>query len=357
MFFDDIFVKDLIVNQSYYGDQGYYSFTLTTYNSIGINIPIAEDLKLVLNPTTVGTTEIPVSFNYSWIILRYIQDFSLDSFDNAVKSVLEILFDLAEITPEELLRETLFALYPNINALETFINDLNTKYGTNIQVNSNALATTDTKISQVVEEVQELDMDMIQVVYETAIEIDDEGLIRLKKVFNRLFDNIEENFKEAIALNFTATINELSLGLQFPRKWLVPVYTGVENVTGLAINEPLPEPYFSIVKFNAGSLIYGSRSGFEFNKVSSFSLNRSMIGKTGLIAEFTNLKVDLYKDRNIPEAIADGRSEDFKGVYAEYVGITLPPKWFNNVDNSTLRIASLISYVGGNRGNFGYGCS
>lgn len=48
--FDDIYVKNLIVSQKPDGSSGFYSFTLTTYNPIGINIPIAEDLKLVLNP-------------------------------------------------------------------------------------------------------------------------------------------------------------------------------------------------------------------------------------------------------------------------------------------------------------------
>lgn len=84
--FDDIYVKNLIVSKSYHGDSGYYSFTLTTYNTIGINIPIADDLKLVLNPTVEGTTEIPISFDYSWIILKYIKDFSLDSFENSLQS-------------------------------------------------------------------------------------------------------------------------------------------------------------------------------------------------------------------------------------------------------------------------------
>lgn len=48
--FDSIFVKNLIASQSYDNSSGFYSLTLTTYNSIGIDIPIAQDLRLVLNP-------------------------------------------------------------------------------------------------------------------------------------------------------------------------------------------------------------------------------------------------------------------------------------------------------------------
>lgn len=47
---DDIYVKNLIIGKSYQGDSGFYSLTLTTYNSLGVNIPITEDLELELNP-------------------------------------------------------------------------------------------------------------------------------------------------------------------------------------------------------------------------------------------------------------------------------------------------------------------
>ncbi len=47
--FDDIYVTDLIVGKSYHGDSGFYSLTLFTYNSLGVEVPIAQDLKLVLN--------------------------------------------------------------------------------------------------------------------------------------------------------------------------------------------------------------------------------------------------------------------------------------------------------------------
>lgn len=355
--FDDIFVKNLIVSQSYDMSSGHYSFVLTTYNSIGINIPIAQDLKLVLNPTVQGTTEIPIYFDYSWIILKYINDFKLDSFDSSVKSVLNILFDLAEVNQKDLFRNVLNAFYPGANSLVRFVNDFNSKFNQAIAVDNSGNLNFDEKLDDILSIIDNLDHDFLKVIYETVIDAGSNGLERVKKLFEGYFENIEENIKEAIKLNFNASIQDISVGLQFPRKWLRPVYTGSEpGVSGLNLDDPLPENYFSYLKFNVGTLNYSSNSGFKFDSVSSFDLNRSMIGKTGLIAEFHDLKIDLSKDSNIPEADVDGRDVTFKGVYARYAAIKLPEKWFKKEDNATLQISGrnlLIGSGGGISGTIG----
>ena len=342
--FEDIYVKNLIVGKSYHGDTGFYSLTLTTYNSIGVGIPIAQDLKLVLNPTIAGTTEIPIQFDYSWLIIKYIKDFSLDSFDNSVRSVLDILFDLAEITPAILLHDAISAFYPQTDGLVNFVSDFNSEYTQNLQVANDPNLTTDEKATLISDEIEDLDLDVVQVIFDSLINISGEdALERLKQLFVNYFDNIEENLNKVLQLNFNAIIKELSIGLQFPRKWLVPVYTGVEPVN-LNIDDPLPEGYFSILKFNVGSLSYSSKKGFDFDAMNSFELNRSIIGKTGLLVEFSNLKVDLRTDNNIPEATADGRGLEFRGVYVQYAGITLPKKWFNSEENSEQTTARLAGY-------------
>ncbi|MBS3737386.1 MAG: protease complex subunit PrcB family protein [Psychroflexus sp.] len=72
----------------------------------------------------------------------------------------------------------------------------------------------------------------------------------------------------------------------------------------------------------------------------------AQIGNTGLIIDIQNLKIDLSRTENILEADLDGRPLEFMGVYTDYTAITLPQKWFNNVDNSTLRIAGYNLLIG-----------
>ena len=344
--FDDIFVKNLIASQSYDGSAGHYSLVLTTYNSLGINIPIANDLKLVLNPTTQGTTEVPVTFDYSWIILKYIRDFNYSTFDNTVNSVLRILVDLAAINEEFLLKEMLYTFYPNSSSIENFVQDFNTKYNSSINSANNPDLTFEQKSDEIFKQINDLNYQIVDIVYDLVIDINGEGLERLKMLFASYFDDIENRIREVLELNFNATINEISVGLQFPHKWLKPVYTGSEPETGLQQDDLLPDTYFSYLTFNVGSLNYSSKKGFQFKSISSFDLNRSMIGNTGLIAEFQGLKIDLNKDKNIPEADADGRDVSFKGVYAHNVAITLPKKWFKGEDGQTFQISGKRMLVG-----------
>ncbi|KAF2082120.1 hypothetical protein [Flavobacterium sharifuzzamanii] len=355
--FDSVFVKNLIASQSYDNSSGFYSMTLTTYNSLGLDIPLAQDLKLVLNPTVDGNTEIPISFDYSWIILKYINDFNFESFDNTVESVLRILFELAEINEKTFLNELINTFYPGANALVDFVDQFNTVHTDALATLNDVNASFDNQVEHLSQQIGSLDIDLLKFAYENLLNVGSEGLDRLKKLFAHYFDNIEKNIKEALTLQFRMAINEISVGLQFPHKWLRPVYTGTENVsTDIVLDQPLPDNYFSYLKFDVGSLEYSSNRGFIFNNISSFSLNRSMIGNTGLIAEFSGLKVDLSRDKNIPEADADGRGAAFRGVYAEKAAITLPKKWFKKENGATLQITGkqlLIGTEGGISGTIG----
>lgn len=354
--FDSVFVKDLIASHSYDNSSGFYSMTLTTYKSVGIDIPIAQDLRLVLNPTVEGNTEIPISFDYSWIILKYISDFNFESFDNAVESVLRILFELAEINEKTFLNELITTFYPGATALVDFVDQFNSVHTDALATLSDVNASFDNQLEHLSQQIGSLDLDLLKFAYDSLLNVGDEGLDRLKKLFARYFDNIEKNIKEALTLQFNLAIKEISVGLQFPHKWLQPVYTGTENVTDIKLDEPLPPNYFSYLKFDVGSLEYSSNRGFIFNNISSFSLNRSMIGNTGLIADFSGLKIDLSRDKNIPEADADGRSASFRGVYAEKASIKLPEKWFKKENGATLQLSGkqlLIGTEGGISGTIG----
>lgn len=228
---DDIYVSDLIASQSYDGSYGYYTLTLSTANAIGINIPIAEDLKLVLNPTTQGSSEIWVSLNYSWRILKYIHDFNPVSFDGAAISIFRIFMDLANINEKQLLNDILMTFYPGYTAINTFATEFNTTYGQNVTVLSGDNDSVWDKVENVSDQIMDLDYDMVQVSFDLLINVSDNPLARIRTLFSRYFANAENSFNEATKLNFIAAMRALTVGLQFPRKWLVPVYTGVLFMT------------------------------------------------------------------------------------------------------------------------------
>ncbi len=132
---------------------------------------------------------------------------------------------------------------------------------------------------------------------------------------------------------------ELAIGLAFPRNILLPL----DAVGG---NE-LPEPEQSTLVFGAGTLNFSTHGGIGFEDEMAVTLNHpSQIGKTGLGIDIIGVKLDLSRETNIQEATLDGRPEDFIGVYAQKVAVTLPSKWFNSIDNTSLQIAGYNLLIG-----------
>jgi hypothetical protein len=175
----------------------------------------------------------------------------------------------------------------------------------------------------------------------------DEKFKRLLQFFRDwLADMGIDDIKSFLIPQVSFQLNNINMALEFPRNWLVPVYTGVESVTGLNIDDPLPEPYKSGLEFTVGNLMYSTRDGLIFENQSSFTFKRSMIGHTGLLIELINLKVDMSDSYNIPEATAAGYLDNFKGVFAGKAVIGLLSKWFNSVDNTTLQIAGYNMLIG-----------
>ncbi|MBW8242520.1 hypothetical protein K1F50_06875 [Muricauda oceani] len=333
---DEVYFKDFRVGQSYHGEAAYYAMTLVTFNPLGLNIPFVQDLKLVLNPNGQGNTEIPISFDYSWEVLKYLNGFNFSSFDNSVTSIVEVLMELAGITKTEVLDQVLGSFFTGADTLEDFVSAFNTGQGSSIFVDPTV--PTSLQVTDVVNQIEKADLDVIGFVVDQYLTGADfsESLDNLNGVFASWYGSITtDSLNRILKVKFRVLIPNLSVGLQFPRKWLVPVDAQLE---------PLPEPDVSILSFNIGSLIYSSEAGFEFQEAQSFSLTQSMIGNTGLIIEFTNLKVDLEEGRNIPEADAYGRGPGFKGVYAQTAAITLPKKWFDNTENNPNTTAQLAGY-------------
>ena len=86
-----------------------------------------------------------------------------------------------------------------------------------------------------------------------------------------------------------------------------------------------------MLKFGVGDVLFSTESGIGFNENFTAELNfPSQIGNTGLIIDLDNAKLDISRQKNIPEANLDGRPNDFVGVYIEQASITLPEKWFKN---------------------------
>lgn len=361
-----IYYKDFVVQVNNAGDAKNFSLVILTRS---LKLPLLANINMVFfQGEDSNLAEFPIVFQWEWPLYKYFPRFKNQGFSYAPEAFLDILIELSEIND----RQDFFS-----QIVSVFLNDGNDAYLEFFDNISAQVITYDNGVTAVKDELESI-IDNIAVIkseletqltatnlytlldlfenYESNGVLNDavgtiiESLEILDGVYNvqinlykdilasllKGFSNLDEKFARLFRLfrswlrdigmddiksfllpQFSFQLNNINIGLEFPRKWLVPVYTGVEPVTGLKIDDPLPEPFISTLLFNAGSLTYSTRNGFKFDNQSSFTFKRSMIGKTGLIIEFTNVKLDFSKTSNIPEADAAGYPVDFTGVYAE----------------------------------------
>lgn len=391
---DKIYYKDLSVDVSHAADRRLYRLTLVTKS---LKLPAFAGMNLVFFRGQANLAEYNIVLEWSWPLMKYVRRFEVQGFSYAPEAFVDILLELADIRSRQEFFSSIVKVFLNdgSNTYLSFFNSLATRVQTynngepavnteiqNIVTNIQAIRTevegwlTSTTMFRAIEiferytsypalnnavtnirqSLETLDnmhniqvnlfADVIVILLESFSNAD-EKFKRLLKLFREWLKDIEiEDIKAFLLPQFSLGLNNINLALEFPRKWLIPVYTGVEPVTGLNINDPLPEPYVSALEFTAGSVRYSTALGFQFENQSSFTFKRSMIGRTGIILEIINLKVDLSRTHNIAEADADQRLPEFVGVYAEEVSITFPQYWNHDISGSTAVVKARKLLIG-----------
>jgi hypothetical protein len=377
---DSFFIKDEIENilsEIYYRkfslestrnrDYASYNLNLLFLNQVGFTIPSTE-IKFLLNPATDGTslTEVPISFEYHLPILRYRDLFSSDTFSEDPLAYFSLLLRMLNLPIDELLLELLNSFGTGQDQLQSFIDSVNANYNTGTTIVKNSSIAQD-DILTLIEDMDERGLDIVSIIFQEFILSSgslSNQLERLIDIFGRWIHNLDlkKLFLDLFIPSFSVSINSINVGLQFPRKWLTPIYTGSQDYPNaltdkpdIKIDDPLPEGYYSDLIFNVGALDFSTEKGFEFKDSGAISFKDSYIGNTGLRIGFSNVKLDLSTTTNIPEATADGRSNDFRGVYIDSATIGLPAKWFKQKNGASLGIYAekLLVGTGGMSGKIG----
>lgn len=340
-----LFYKSYYVEKSVYGESAYHHIVLVLNSEVGLNFFGGEDgFKLLFNPGSVsGTTEIPLSIYYSLPILKYVRQIRLDSL-SSVKDYFDLIVKMFNLSKEELFFETIDVFLNDYeNPVEEFVDQFNQNpdYSSYPPLIYPSTEEYYTDVIDLMSQLQDRNIDTTLYVLNTYITEDSiiEGFNDMSMLFNRWMGNF--NLDTIVGLfipKISVSIQALELALAFPRTWLKPV-----DSQGNVIED---ENVRSMLTYNVGSMTYDSEYGFEFNNIDSFDLDPSQIGNTGLLIQINNLKFDFRTDKNIPEADADGRSKEFQGIYTDLVAITLPKKWFNTVDNTTLQVVGRNLLIG-----------
>jgi hypothetical protein len=331
--FQDIFDIDMATLLKAIQDINYIRVRGSNYETFVDIINVQYDWngtanEIVYTPTITLADMVTQLQNQGVSMTQFVTDFDVETdalpTGYTYEDVLELESYLEENDSEE--------------SIEDFVNDLNTTYSLSIPY------TTATEYEDVAAELALNNISEVAIIADFVIsELSDveEAFETLAEIIFQitLIDDAPINMKALLLPYLSFGVDDLNLALFFPRKWLKPV----DPVTLEVIDD---EEIRSKLTYNVGSLYYSTDGGLDFEEADSFDLTPSQIGNTGLIIDIDELKFDFRKDRNIPEATADGRPDEFRGIYAEKLAIILPKKWFDNVDNSTLQISGNQMLIG-----------
>ncbi|WP_299457978.1 hypothetical protein [uncultured Microscilla sp.] len=344
---DNIYYKNLQFTKNDQGTQAYYNLILVTGEALKLDL-FNSGLSLVLNPGNADETLIPLRLHYNWGILSLVNNFNLQDFSylpEEMQNILERTLNLDDNTWIQTAIEA-FETDTTLESYQRLVDKLNQHYNL-AGVDQITYPTEDDPLNMAedirwaVEEhllITDSIANAIKAIYIASSDPHtyNQNLDLLSYKLNK--ESLLDYIKKIITPNIQASL-DLSLGLAFPRNILTPL----DAITG----NPLPEPEQSIIVFDVGTFNFSTYRGIGFDKDQVASLNYpSQIGNTGIGIDFTNLKLDLSRNSNISEADFDGRLEDFMGIYAETATITLPTKWFKQVDQSQAKITARHLLVG-----------
>lgn len=365
--FSKIHYKDLQYKKSPKGDAAFYSLSIVS-NKLAIEL-FGSGISLVLNPDESETTDFnisafPVTVEYQWKILAYLRSFDLNNFSFTPQEFFELGLIILNISEEQALAQFINTFTVPIDedtlALEQFVNDLK-QYNSDPVIQSlNITINEDSRLTEVVQAINEHTGKYVTL-YAFGAYLLNNDLNETKKKLEAFFrafipTDIESYIKDILIPKVRATLT-VSAAIEFPRKILYPY----QDTDGNGIWEREPENTTNLTRFYFGKiLLYADTQagvGYKMDLVGDLRPTYSEIGKTGLLLQLEKLKLDLSDKVNIPEADADGRPVDFRGVYADALSVTLPAKWFKsgtNTNGSTLRIGgyNLLIGTGGVSGTF-----
>ena len=364
---DNLHYRNLFYQKSASGHTGHYSFDIVFYKSVGIEMPGTNGLALLLNPTndTSGNTAIPIVFDYQWEILKYIKEFSNANFADSARAFFDLLLNIVGTTEEQLLSECISVFIDDPDPLIKFITDFNTKYNPSTPLNLTVPSGQDVYtylISQLTTSPN--DFEIIEVIYNEYVSEGinfDEIISRLKLLVNRWLGEITvEDAKRLLIPSFKLGVPAIRVGIQFPSNVLRELDTNNHPIQipdpdnpGNMIDKP------TLILFDIASLSYSKEDGFEFDVATNLNLSipKSELLNSGFTLSISDLKLDLSRTKNIPEATADGRPDDFIGVYIKHGVIGFPADWGHNsgasVSTGELYVDNLLAGTGGISGTIG----
>lgn len=324
---DKLFYHDLQYQVTDDRSKRFYRLKIFTYNSVGFAFPNTE-FKIVLNPALIPggavSSSFPVNFSYEHDILRYLDLEDITDFSESFQEYFDLFLSIAGLSKSLLMQELINTLIGGADPVDSFISQFNAIYSEpatqlTILISDDIYEVIDNLIDQIDDFP---DIDLLEVVFQDFVNTDpSEVLGNLETLFKRWIGDLDlDEILNLFIPRIRLEIETIDVGLQFP----VNILRQVDPASLLPLKDSEDNDVPGLLIFNLGSLSLSTETGFDYKGENAFSFPTAEVLKTGLILDFTGLKLDLSDSKNIFEATADGRPETFKGIYIQEANIRLP---------------------------------
>lgn len=353
--FDDIYFDSLDIYEDNKGDNITYNINILSNRKIGFPI-VGEYVRFVLNRDHVdgALSVFPASVSIKKGVLNLLNDFSIEQFNPTDASqVLNFFRNLIKIDQFTLANYIILNFCTNTNSLEQFSQEVDAFYNISCPYDPSIDEYTNfINIIQYIIYENSIDIwillaEMYILPFPTDAFVRAEGLLKNILLGTTFTGTNDLNLEEIILETAKPKVKgELLLipEVEFSREVLVPLLPNGEADPD--INH--------VARLTLGTvpLFFSSDGQFGYYKELSASLSKCQIGSSGILIDFTNVKLDFSEKTNIPEA--SHLPANFIGIYVGEANISLPPKWFKK-EGTTLGIyaRNLLVGTGGMSGKVG----
>ncbi len=333
--FGNIRIKELQIDNSPFSTGVNAYAVLRTSQRVEMGL-LGTALKLIFNPTlstqTIGAyTDIPLSLSFRLPIQDYIRNFQIQGFSAAPEAFFELIRNVFVVDDEVVASAIVRHLIPS-QLVQDLMDDINAAVTLSPALSSPLIGVIENDVATLASEIDShpglnaSGRDLLDLLLDTYLLNQNPPYPRedfLEASFKPYFDS---DVIELVKSYFVPQIDlrvGLSAGIEFPREYLIPVDTNGEVVSNPNIK--------LVLLLNAGEFRFNTHGKIGFTAPITVTFPpqypTAQIGNTWLRIGFLNAQLDLSRDKNIPQAIADGRPNDFIGVYIDQATISFPKFW------------------------------
>lgn len=365
---DKFFYRDLVVRKTAEGDGASYSFKLLITQDAAFDTG-ANGVKFAIKAGSAagGIVEIPIVFSYEWGILKYVNNLEdYTDFTNP-QTYLNILTELVGVDEETFIFDFVSAFLgdatdPILEIINTF-NANKADLGTGLpDLTFTPTGDLAVDIPTLLSELDQLNLEVYTVLFELFIKavdslstVDfDATLSNIKSLFEGYLGAFTwDRLEELLVPKVDFQIDNMPLGLEitFPPSLL----RKIDVMTSEPILDVNGEEVGASITYTIGSLQYTSTDGLTFDNEAGVSMAPAEFKGSGIILEFTDIKVDLSKTFSPPEVLADDRGVEFQGVYVGDTTVRIGYLEDSNNGNSPMVVQAkevIIGSPGGLSGTF-----